>query len=173
MGELREKPPSPDPVEQMRLVLQLTRRNIEERTGGPFGAAVFDRDSGRLISAGVNRVQPLGNSAAHAEMIALMLAQKHMGSARLDDKGKACVLVTSAQPCSMCFGALPWAGIRGLVIGARREEVETIAGFDEGPLPENWPEALRERGIEVRRDVLRVEAEAVLRLYAESGGDPY
>ncbi|NBD38466.1 MAG: nucleoside deaminase [Verrucomicrobia bacterium] len=171
--ELGKQPPLLDEAGQMRRVLELTRRNIEEKTGGPFGAAVFDRDSGQLISAAVNRVQPLHNSTAHAEMIALMLAQKRMGSARLDEKGKACVLVTSAQPCSMCFGALPWAGIRRLVIGARREEVESIAGFDEGPMPEKWPEALRARGIEVRQDVLREEAVEALRLYAESGGDPY
>lgn len=171
--ELERQPPLLDEEEQMRRVLELTRRNIEEKTGGPFGAAVFERDSGQLISAAVNRVQPLRNSTAHAEMIALMLAQKRMGSARLDEKGKACVLVTSAQPCSMCFGALPWAGIRGLVIGARREEVETIAGFDEGPVPERWLEALHARGIAVRQDVLREEAVATLRLYAECGGDPY
>ena len=42
-----------DPEEQMRFVLSLTDRNIREKTGGPFGAAVFEQDSGnwfRLVS---------------------------------------------------------------------------------------------------------------------------
>ena len=34
-----------DPEEQMRFVLALTERNIREKTGGPFGAAVFEQDS--------------------------------------------------------------------------------------------------------------------------------
>ena len=40
--------------ERMKLVLSLTDRQIEEGTGGPFGAAVFELESGRLISVGVN-----------------------------------------------------------------------------------------------------------------------
>ncbi len=162
-----------DSVGQMRLVLQLTRRNILEKTGGPFGAAVFSRKSGKLLSVAVNRVEPLHNSTAHAEMLALMLAQKKIGQPRLDAAGEKCVLVTSAQPCSMCFGALPWAGLHGLIIGASREDVEKLAGFDEGPLPEDWPEKLRERGIALEQNVLRDEAREVLRLYAESGGKLY
>ena len=66
----------PDPEKQMRFVLALTERNIREETGGPFGAAVFERDSGKLVSVGVNVVVWQNCAAAHAEMMALMLAQK-------------------------------------------------------------------------------------------------
>ncbi|MEE3162282.1 MAG: hypothetical protein VX274_02910, partial [SAR324 cluster bacterium] len=69
----------PDPEKQMRFVLALTERNIREETGGPFGAAVFERDSGKLVSVGVNVVVRQNCSAAHAEMMALMLAQKELG----------------------------------------------------------------------------------------------
>src|SRR5688500_12141794 len=34
--------------DRMRLCIELARRNIEDGNGGPFGAAVFERDSGRL-----------------------------------------------------------------------------------------------------------------------------
>ena len=62
----------------MRFVLALTERNIREKTGGPFGAAVFEQDSGKLVSVGVNVVIQQNCSAAHAEMMALMLAQKEL-----------------------------------------------------------------------------------------------
>jgi len=66
----------PEDEKQMRFVLALTERNIREETGGPFGAAVFERDSGKLVSVGVNVVVRQNCSAAHAEMMALMLAQR-------------------------------------------------------------------------------------------------
>ena len=65
--------------ERMRFVLKLTLQNIEKTTGGPFGAAVFERESGQLVSVGVNVVLKQGCSAAHAEMMAIMLAQQELG----------------------------------------------------------------------------------------------
>ena len=47
----------------MRFVLKLTLQNIEKTTGGPFGAAVFERESGQLVSVGVNVVLNQGCSA--------------------------------------------------------------------------------------------------------------
>ena len=44
--------PMADKLDRMRFVLALTERNIREGTGGPFGAAVFERDSGNLVSVG-------------------------------------------------------------------------------------------------------------------------
>ena len=42
--------------EKMRLAIRLADENLARGTGGPFGAAVFERDSGQLISVGVNSV---------------------------------------------------------------------------------------------------------------------
>ena len=39
----------PEIDDRMRFVLELSRRNVRNKTGGPFGAAVFDSD-GRLIA---------------------------------------------------------------------------------------------------------------------------
>ncbi len=36
----------PDPEERMRWVIELSRRNVEHASGGPFAAAVFDAGSG-------------------------------------------------------------------------------------------------------------------------------
>jgi tRNA(Arg) A34 adenosine deaminase TadA len=65
----------------------------------------------------------------------------------------------------MCFGAIPWSGVRQLVCGARASDAEAI-GFDEGPKPARWVAALEARGIKVVRDIQRAEARAVLREYA-------
>ena len=155
-----------------RFVIELARRNVEKGTGGPFGAAVFESDTGKLVAAGVNLVESSHCSIAHAEMVALTLAQQAVGHYDLGADGAARELVTSVEPCAMCLGAVPWSGVRRVVCGARGEDAGEI-GFDEGTKPVDWVGALRGRGIEVVRDVLRDEARAVLRQYAESGGVIY
>jgi tRNA(Arg) A34 adenosine deaminase TadA len=64
----------PDAASRIALAIDLSRRNVQHRTGGPFGAAVFSRD-GRLLGVGVNRVVPTSCSAAHAEVLALASSQ--------------------------------------------------------------------------------------------------
>jgi tRNA(Arg) A34 adenosine deaminase TadA len=157
---------------RMRLAIALARASAE-RGGGPFGAAVFERVSGRLVAVGVNLVVASGCSHAHAELVALALAERAVGGFDLGAPGlPRHELVSSSEPCAMCFGAIPWSGVRSLVCGARASDAEAI-GFDEGPKPARWRAALARRGISVRRDVLRAEAREVLRRYAELGGKIY
>ena len=125
----------------------------------------------RLLGAGVNLVTGLGLSLAHAEMIALSLAQNAAATWNLG-AGPRAQLVTSCEPCAMCLGAVPWSGVSSLVWGARREDAEA-AGFDEGDKPGDWIEALERRGIRTRAEVLREEAAAVLARYASRNGVIY
>jgi tRNA(Arg) A34 adenosine deaminase TadA len=157
---------------RIALVIDLARRNVEHSTGGPFGAAVFDED-GRVVAAGVNRVEPLQVSLAHAEILALVGAQRRLGRARLNGDGRRYTLANSAQPCCQCFGAIVWAGVDELLIAARKEDVESLAGFDEGPLPGYWVGELGRRDIHVERDLRREDARAVLAAYASRGGARY
>ena len=69
----------------------------------------------------------------------------------------------------MCMGAIPWSGVHRIVVAARDEDVRAI-GFDEGVKPIDWIDVYRRRGIDVTRDVLRDDAVAVLRAYAQGGG---
>lgn len=159
--------------ERMDLVLELARRNCRQKTGGPFAAAVFELDSGRLLAVGLNLVVNAGCSVAHAELIALMLAQQRLGSFTLNAPGlPACDLVSSTEPCAMCLGALPWAGIRRLVCGARDEDARAI-GFDEGDKPADWVRLLERRHITVLRDVRREASRRILADYVRSGGPIY
>src|SRR3954453_15033220 len=66
--------------EKMRLAIALSRENVARGTGGPFGAAITERDTGRLAAVGVNSVVRLGNCTLHAEMVAFQLAQAAVGT---------------------------------------------------------------------------------------------
>ena len=100
-----------------------------------MGAAVFDAVSGRLVAVGVNRVVSQNCSVAHAEMMAIMIAQQRLSRSRMNEDDGHYVLATSSQPCCQCYGAMVWAGIDELLIGARADDVEELTEFDEGPLP--------------------------------------
>lgn len=156
--------------DRMRLAVALAAENVRQATGGPFGAIVVHAD-GRLLGAGVNLVTRSGLSLAHAEMVAVSLAQGAAASWNLGVVGPV-QLVTSCEPCAMCFGAVPWSGVGSLVWGARREDAEA-AGFDEGDKPPDWARTLEDRGIRTRGDVLRKEAAAVLASYAINDGAIY
>ena len=156
--------------DRMRFVIELSRQNIERRTGGPFGAGIFEQKSGRLVAAGVNLVESSNCSIAHAEIMAIALAQKRLGDYDLGaEKGAVFELVTSTEPCVMCLGAVCWSGVKAVVCGARDEDARRI-GFDEGPKPQNWVQALAGRGISVVQGVLREQAAEVLTEYYERGG---
>jgi tRNA(Arg) A34 adenosine deaminase TadA len=161
------------PEERMRLAIQVSRENILRDTGGPFGAAVFEQQTGRLVSVGVNLVVPLNNSALHGEMVAFMMAQARLASFTLNAADMpAHELVTSCDPCAMCLGATLWAGVRRVVCGATRDDAGEIF-FDEGPVfPESYA-YLEARGIEIVHGVLRDEAREVLGLYARRSGTIY
>lgn len=163
--------------ERMDFVIRLAERNIHHG-GGPFGAAVFEIESGRLVAPGVNVVVQENCSLAHAEALALMVAQQVRRSFDLGAPDQpALELVTSAQPCIQCYGNLWWSGISRVVIGATKDDVEELTGFQEGPLPENWEERFEHRPplkpIHVVQGVLRNRARAVLEAYGRIGGQIY
>ncbi|MDQ6886835.1 MAG: nucleoside deaminase [Gemmatimonadota bacterium] len=161
------------PEERMGLAIALSRSNVERDTGGPFGAAIFEQESGRLIAVGMNSVVRLNNCVLHGEIVALMMAQRRAGSFTLAAPGMpAHELVTSCEPCAMCLGATLWSGVRSMVCGAAREDASRLA-FDEGPVfPESY-RYLEERGVRITRGVRRAEATEVLELYRRTSGRIY
>ncbi|MFO7764233.1 MAG: nucleoside deaminase [Wenzhouxiangellaceae bacterium] len=163
----------PDPHERMRLAIELSRRNVESGTGGPFGAVVSSVGDGRLIAIGVNRVEPDLCSSAHAEIVALSLAQQALGHWNLAEVEVAPVeLTTSCEPCAMCLGAIPWSGVKRVVCGASKHDAE-VTGFDEGERTPDWIGMLGRRGIAVETGVLQKEAAGVLHDYRKRGARIY
>jgi tRNA(Arg) A34 adenosine deaminase TadA len=156
--------------QKMRLAVDLARENVLRATGGPYGALVVERESGRVVGVGVNMVERLRNSTLHAEVVALMFAQVHRQSYTLRASNlPAHELITSCEPCAMCLGAAFWSGVRRIVCGAGRADAEEL-GFDEGPVFPHSYRYLEERGISVVQGVLADEAREVFKLYNQRGG---
>lgn len=158
---------------RMAVAIAMSRENVARGTGGPFGAAIFERASGRLIAVGMNAVVRLSNCTLHGEMVAFMMANRALGSYTLGSPGMPDhELFTSCEPCAMCLGATLWSGVTRLVCAAGREDASRL-DFEEGPVfPESYA-YLEARGIEIVRGVQRVEAVAVLEAYRASGGVVY
>ena len=156
--------------ERMRTVIRFSQLNFQHDTGGPFAAGIFEKQSGKVVVIGVNRVVPQNMSSAHAEIVAITMAQKLLSTFDLGGPGmQEYQLVVNARPCAMCCGSIPWSGVRSLVVSATGQQVEEITGFDEGPIHPQWQQELQKRGIEVIEDVLAAESNSVLREFAASG----
>ena len=163
----------PTDEDRMRLAIRLSHENVERGTGGPFGALVVERDSGRLVSVGMNSVVRLHNCTLHGEMVAFMMAQQRVRSFTLNAPGLPVhELVTSCEPCAMCLGTALWSGVRRIVCGASRDDATQLR-FEEGPVFAQSYTYLEERGVAIRRNVLRAEARAVLERYRAKGGPIY
>lgn len=154
---------------QIEYAVNLSKLNVQHKTGGPFGAAVF-RKSGELIGVGVNRVMPEKSSLLHAEIMALMVAQANLQTWDLSDQDLR--LVTSCQPCCMCFGAILWSGVSEMVYAATAKDARDI-GFDEGPLVADWRQQMIDRGINVQGPIIQEAGIAVLQDYARQNSVIY
>lgn len=160
--------------EMMKVAIEMSRRNVKEDTGGPFGTAIFEMDTktkkSKLFAVGCNRVVPLGNSTLHGEMTAIQFAQQKLKTFSLHDDSnqKEYHLYTSCEPCAMCLGGTLWSGVSKMVCSATKKDAEAI-GFNEGPVyPESYV-ALEKAGVKVVRNVLTKEGAEVLRKYGETG----
>ena len=83
-----------------------------ERDEVPVGAVVVCRD--RIIARAHNLTETLNDVTAHAEMQAITAAANYLGGKYLND----CTLYVTVEPCVMCAGAIAWAQMGRLVIGA-------------------------------------------------------
>ena len=83
-----------------------------ERDEVPVGAVVICRD--RIIARAHNLTETLNDVTAHAEMQAITAAANYLGGKYLND----CTLYVTVEPCVMCAGAIAWAQMGRLVIGA-------------------------------------------------------
>jgi tRNA(adenine34) deaminase len=96
----------------MRLALAVASRALPAGDV-PIGAVVLDR-GGQVIGEGFNRREADDDPTAHAEVLALRAAARHLGQWRLE----GCTLVVTLEPCTMCAGALVLARVRRVVFGA-------------------------------------------------------
>ncbi|QKZ11891.1 nucleoside deaminase [Spirosoma sp. KUDC1026] len=82
----------------------------------PVGAVIVSRN--RPIAKTRNQTEQLNDVTAHAELMAITAATHYLGSKYLTD----CTMYVTLEPCIMCAGALYWAQLGRLVIGAPDEK---------------------------------------------------
>lgn len=102
----------------MRQAIELAREGRESNEV-PVGAVVTFK--GEIIGKGFNQCIQNHDPTAHAEIIAVRAAAKHVGNYRLNE----CNLYVTLEPCLMCFGALVHARISKLIYGA--DDIKTGA----------------------------------------------
>ena len=86
----------------------------------PIGAVVVLND--QIVGEGYNQTITTLDPSAHAEMVAIRAAAKHIGNYRLVD----CSLYVTIEPCSMCAGLLVHSRISRLVFGANEPKAGAI-----------------------------------------------
>ena len=143
--------------------IQLARRALDERAGGPFGAVVVD--SGRVIGQGNNQVLGTCDPTAHAEVVAIRQACTSAGRFHLPEA----TLYTSCEPCPMCLFATHWARIPRIVYAANREDAADI-GFSDAEQYQylHLPESGAEDSPFAMRQLARDEARAAMLAWAAS-----
>jgi guanine deaminase len=102
---------------------------ISQKDGGPFGAVIVK--DGEIIARGHNKVVSTHDPTAHAEIVAIREAASLLKRFDLSD----CELITTCEPCPMCYSAIHWARIGRVVYGATRKDAAEI-GFDDNLLYE-------------------------------------
>ncbi|HEK19646.1 MULTISPECIES: nucleoside deaminase [unclassified Mucilaginibacter] len=108
----------------MRMAVELSRYNVENEQGGPFGAVIVK--DGEVVARSANKVVPTNDPTAHAEVATIRLACQELGTFNLE----GCVIYTSCEPCPMCLGAIYWARIDKVYYANTKRDAADI-GFDD------------------------------------------
>ena len=108
----------------MQEAIKMAEENARSGNGGPFGAIVVL--GGEIIGRGVNKVTSNNDPTAHAEVMAIRNACKHLNDFKLEDA----IIYTSCEPCPMCLSAIYWARIKMIYYTAQNTDAAK-AGFDD------------------------------------------
>lgn len=135
----------------MRMAIQLSEQNVEQRLGGPFGAVIVK--DGMVVARSANRVIPQKDPTAHAEIAVIRLACKELDTHNLE----GCVIYTSCEPCPMCLGAIYWAHLDHIYYANTKADAAAI-GFDDKLIYDEMNLPLAERKLPASQ-LLREEAQ--------------
>ncbi len=107
----------------MELAVEKAKEGITKGQA-PFGSLIVKAES--LIATAHNTVWHDRDPIAHAEINAIRIAAKKLGSIELT----GCTLYSTCEPCPMCLSAIHWSKIDRIVYGATIEDASN-AGFKE------------------------------------------
>ena len=101
--------PTPDEIFMDDALRQA--RKAEAADEVPIGAVIVRE--GEIIARAWNQVEMLKDATAHAEMLAITMAEAALEDWRLNE----CDLYVTKEPCPMCAGAIVHARLRRVVFG--------------------------------------------------------
>ena len=110
----------------MKLAINKARKTMNENKGGPFGAAITDKD-GNVVVVTSNLVLEKHDPTAHAEVMAIRKACEKLGTHDLSDY----TLYATGYPCPMCLSAIMWANIKKVYYGTNLEDASSIGFRDD------------------------------------------
>lgn len=108
----------------MQMAIDLSKQNVINNLGTPFGAVIVK--DGEVIAKSANVVFSTNDPTAHAEVAAIRLACKKLNTYDLSGT----VIYTSCEPCPMCLGAIYWAKIGTVYYGNTKQDAAAI-NFDD------------------------------------------
>lgn len=144
--------------EFMRLALQKAREGVASGQT-PFGACIV-RD-GKVVACEHNAVWDHTDSTAHAEVEAIRVACRRLGTVDLS----GCEIYATCEPCPMCFSAIHWARISTIVFGSRIADARGL-GFSELTISNQQMKELGGSPVVIVPDYLREECTALFREWA-------
>ena len=133
----------------MRLAIEKSLESVDNG-GGPFGAVVVK--DGEVVAVASNSVTLANDPTAHAEVNAIRMACKKLGTFDLS----GCEIYASCEPCPMCLASIYWARIGKLYYANTKVDADKI-GFSDSFIYEEFAKPESERSIKVVK-MLRNEA---------------
>ncbi|MBN8876050.1 MAG: nucleoside deaminase [Sphingobacteriales bacterium] len=120
--------------------IELSQQGMENGKGGPFGCVIVK--DGQIVGEGCNMVTSLNDPTAHAEVVAIRNACRHLQTHQLT----GCDIYTSCEPCPMCLGAIYWARPKRVIYANTREDAAMIE-FDDAFIYDEINAGMGERKI--------------------------
>jgi tRNA(Arg) A34 adenosine deaminase TadA len=117
MGEKKSREPARQRSGDEAILADLVRftaRSFSTAMPVPFGAAVVETRTGRVLFRGRNAVMRENDPSAHAETRAVRKACRKLGRPSL----AGYTLYSTCEPCPMCMANALWAGVDRVVFGA-------------------------------------------------------
>lgn len=141
------------------MAADLAREGMVRNEGGPFGCVIV-RD-GQVVGRGNNKVISTHDPTAHAEIVAIRDACRHLNSHQLS----GCTIYTTCEPCPMCLGAIYWARPDRIVYACTSEDAASI-NFDDDFIYKEISTPLDQRKIPTQQCGHEIGLE-VFRLWSE------
>jgi guanine deaminase len=153
----------PDHEQFMRLALEDAYRGIARGEGGPFGACITRK--GKVVAVAHNRVLKTRNPTQHAEVCAIGLASKKIGTHVF----AGCDIYSTTEPCPMCFSAIHWAQFDRVYFGTTVPDVKRL-GFNELTISNATMKRIGKSPLELHPGLLRGECVALLEAWKNTPG---